>query len=448
MNTKEKARIVTLVVQCFCISACVLLIASSYRAIAQQGKAKPAVLPSPGWNSIVQQIVKNIPGFTPGPGFQVLPVATEATWNQKFGQYYLWQVLGNTIPQWGKVYYPSQLTVTEGYFTFLTNLDIPAPNQNEAKKAMTVRQKYISAHLAIAQLLSEKSAFANGVLTTSSAAKLDRLEHQAQNYAQVYSSYLVRSLGGFAEAGTLLTNYENPAYQEAALSPDGLTLPYRTFNITPDLSEWVEQSSKKPAVEFAKDEVDKVSPLIAFDTLTAKKSSSSVVSGAKPMITIETAQQAAGSKVPDPRVGLNEKNFSQVSLSARRVTIFHLQPSLWFNGTAVKAFGAGPWLEGPVKQGQVKLWGKDGIFALMPTAVVVLYDPSVELTAKPELASSVKASVSTAVSVSFGPLQFGGSYQEKSGLTFDEKKNSVRLSAPSGRAYIIAVINCVLPGCD
>ena len=123
----------------------------------------------------------------------------------------------------------------------------------------------------------------------------------------------------------------------------------------------------------------------------------------------------------------------QAIIRAKRFVVFSIKPGRWFNSDALKTFHDGPWIDGPVRSGKIKLWGEEGILSRIPTRLVVAYSPSVELTIRETKVSQLKSLISATAEVSIGPFTF-----RASNSSFEESTRKVTLSEP-GRAYILAV---------
>jgi hypothetical protein len=399
---------------------------------------------SKSWNDIVHEIVRQVPGFVPGPGFQVVPLPMRAQWDDpKLGSYYLWETMANRVPSWGEVYLPTVKRITDSYGLFLTSLALPPPGRFGAAGIARTRQQYLDDSRKLARFLEDRSNWDGALLKRGKASKAQKLRERVRKDASRYSALLGEAHAGFGGAGDLLIEFENPAYQREALSPDGLTLSYRTFNVSPDLSRWMTESSQRPSTRLA--------------NIVVPRPMSPRVPGQVKPIDATTTDPITGATVPDPRAELHfwvlggatmalDQDVSSLEVKGKRVALFSVTPGRWFNGAALEFFRNGPWLDGPVKDGRVTFWGEQGLLNLMPTGLVVMYEPTVVLKPRNQgpaaLAASLQSLLKTSKQLRFGSFTF---LDNLTRVAAEPAEQQVTVTDLSGRAYVIAVVNAVLP---
>jgi hypothetical protein len=390
-------------------------------------------------------------------GMQVLGLPMAADWNdQTLGQWRKWRVYGDTIPEWGSSYIPTSLQVTRGYEVFVENIAIPQPTAADQKQADKAQQTFNDENGKLQNLWTaagthwkifdakQQALPPNRRLTYDQwFAKFDGVQIGQQQIkvngaAQKYQYWVNLAYKGYPWAANLVTDFSNPAFQLAAQSDDGLVLSYRTFNFTPDLKTWIDDSKQLPAT------CTKLT--IAYDHTTHHDHSEDERWSGGASYSFGFFSFGASASGGRQTVDVNDQHFG-MSFCARNLNVFTVQPSGWFNGTAVKAFANGPWIpDGPVAKGIVKLWGPDGVFNLMPTQIVVAYKPKVVVTLSKHDYDSVHTSFNAGGGFSIGPFGFGGSYhKDTNDVKWDDSSNTITAEDNSESPQIVAVVSNRLP---
>jgi hypothetical protein len=218
--------------------AALCLVGSSAGVVVGQQTTTP---PAPdAWTPVIEEVISRLPVNIPGAVIQVLTLPMPANWNDpRFGNHYLWEVLANQIPEWGpssepsRTYWASRRRVTDEYRLFVTSLALPLPDKGAQKQALKARDKYLKTLQKIDSVTKDRRSWQNGKLSTRAQRQIDDLRNDASTHAARYAAFLNQAHQGFGAAGDLLIDLDNPAYQRPAMSPDGLTLTYRTFSVTP-----------------------------------------------------------------------------------------------------------------------------------------------------------------------------------------------------------------------
>jgi hypothetical protein len=441
---------------------------STFRAQADEmfdalGLAPEAVadIASP-WQMFAQAIKEQLQGAANWKGIQLLGVPKDADWNDpKYGNYRAWRVLADSLPSYGSEYKPTQISIADSYYAFITNIDIPLPNENDRKEAEKARVDYMDAvtqlSTAYQKLGSNWDSFDQ---TQQSLPPQRRLtfdqwfaqiggipiataQDKADLAAQKYSSWLTKAFGGFASIANLIPNFTNPAFQLSAESPDGLRLSYHTYNISPDLGYWIEDSKKlvaqgaPPVMTF---QLDKNSSELHAEDVH--------VSGG---VSYSFGFFSFGANASYGRSSIDTRSDAfHMKVSVRNMEVFTITPSQWFDGTAVKIFQNGPWIKGGIFDRRLaELWGPNGILGLMPSQVLVVYRPKIEVSMSHQEFSQVQTSFQSSGGLSIGPFGFGASYSRSTNdVHFDASSNTITLEDSSDTPQIMAVISSVLPNFD
>jgi len=401
-----------------------------------------------------RQLYNDNPNWT---GMQVLGLPIAADWNDPtLGNWRKWRVLGDTIPQWGSSYIPTGLQVTKGYEAFIENLAIPQPNSADQKAADKAQGKFNAENQKLQGLWTnvgphwktfndrQKTLPPNRQLTFDQwfqkfdGVQIGQQQIAVNGAAQEYQHWVNLAYQGYAWVANLVTDFANPAFQLSAQSDDGLSLSYRTFNFSPDLQTWLNDSKNLPAA-CTKLAID-------YDHTTQHDHSEDERWSGGASYNFGFFSFGASASGGRQTVDASSRDFG-ISFCARNLNVFTVQPSGWFNGTAVKAFENGPWIpNGPVAQGIFKLWGPDGIFNLMPTQVVVAYKPQVVVTLSSSDYASVHTSFNAGGGFSIGPFGFGAAYhKETSDVTWDDVHHKITAVDNSESPQIVAIVSNRLP---
>lgn len=402
----------------------------------------------------LRTLYNNDPNWT---GMQVLGLPIPADWDDSvLGNWRKWRVLGDTIPVWTSGYVPTAFQVSKGYEILIDNVAIPQPNPSDQAKAEGARQSYTNEVNKLESMreqvgphwkyfdAKQQSLPPNRRLSFDQwfrqfdGPKVGQQEIKVNGAAQLFQSYINTAYKGYGWAASLVTDYSNSAFQLPAQSDDGLTLTYRTFNFSPDLGKWIADSKALP--------VGCSKLTIAYDHTTHHDHSESESWSGGASFGYGIFSFGASASGGRQSVNINDQNFA-MSFCARNLAVFTVQPSGWFNGTAVAAFKNGPWVPGgPIANGTIKLYGPDGLFNLMPAQIVVAYKPQVTVSLSAHDYASVKTQFNAGGGFSIGPFGFGGSYhKETSDVKWDDKNNKITAQDNSETPQIVAVVSLRLP---
>jgi hypothetical protein len=390
-------------------------------------------------------------------GMQVLGLPLAADWDDDtLGKWRKWRLYGDTIPAWGASYIPTSMQVSKGYEILIDNIAIPQPDPAQQAKADTARLEY-NKQLGILENLQEQAgnhwkvfdAKQKGLppprrltfdqwYATYDGRIIGQQQIKTNGAAQAFQSYINAAYKGYGWAANLVTDFNNVAFQQAAQSDDGTSLFYRTYNFSPDLKQWIADSTALPA--------GCTKLTIAYDHTTHHDHSEDESWSGGATLGFGFFSFGASASGGRQTVNVNDNGFA-MSFCAKNLALFTIQPSGWFNGTAVAAFANGPWVPGgPVANGTIKLWGPDGVLNLMPTQILVAFQPKVVAQLSSHDYAMVHTSFNAGGGFSIGPFGFGGSYhKDTKDVTWDDAHNTVTAEDKSNVPQIIAVISNRLP---
>jgi hypothetical protein len=410
------------------------------------------------WEMFASQLTNQIDPSGRWKGIQLVASPIAADWNDpKTGIWIANRVLGDTLPVWGNNYQNSSQQITKAYELFIRNLHIPQPNSNDQRKADKARDKYFKALDEVEKEISvqadrwiqfdraQQSVPPQNRLSYTdwyqrfAGPKIAAKQQNATLAAQEFSHWIVAAGGGYASFANLIQNYDNTAFQVMAEDPNGLRLPYRAFNIRPNLNDFINTSktipaSAAPALSFS------------FNKSSTRIDSSSTTMGAGFSIWAGWWSFGGGAGSTRETFDTSTDDF-QMRFSAVNYQVFTITPGPWFDGTAVKALQDGPWFpDGPIATGRTLLWGSRGVFGLVPAQIVVAYKPKIFVKMSHSDYSRIKTAVNGSAGFSIGPFGFGASYRrETTRIEFNDSSNTITVEDTTDIPHIMAIVSNVLP---
>lgn len=411
------------------------------------------------WEMFSLQLTQQLQGLGQFKGLQLVSAPMSANWNDpRYGNFRAWRLLADTMPAWGPTYSPTGMQFTSGYYAFITNLDIPLPDPQDRAQAERARKTYMDAVDELNQttmnlgdhwkmfndrqssLPQSRQLSFDEWYKRFDGQKIGSLNNKVNLAAQSYTSWLIKAYRGYAFVSDILTNYNHPAFQLSAESPDGLVNFYRTYNISPDLGAWIETSKRLVA--------DGAPPKLSFSLTKdsgSRHTETTVWGGSASWFGgfFGFGASAGGSRTT---VDVTNQHF-RMDFSARNLDLFTVTPGQWFNGTAVKALKNGPFYpDGPVARGTLKLFNADGTFNLEPSQLCVAYRPRVTCSVTQDEFHQIKANFYASGGFSIGPFGFGASYNTSmDDVHFDDSSNTITAENASDVPQILAVVSKVLP---
>jgi hypothetical protein len=134
---------------------------------------------------------------------------------------------------------------------------------------------------------------------------------------------------------------------------------------------------------------------------------------------------------------------------AKAIEQFVVTPSDWYSGQLIKLFKNGPFVEGSVADIAYKahnLWGQTGILALRASALVLVYEPSIEIKISQQDYQRDASQWSASGGLNIGCFSFGASAGgSREDVKYDAASSTIRATDTTGVPKILAVINDVLP---
>jgi hypothetical protein len=417
----------------------------------------PADNPTAAWLRYENTLRDKISGGNQWKGLQLVEVPISADWDDtQYGKYYEWVKWGDTIPAWSSAYKSTNLGISKGYYTFLTNLAIAAPKEElrgevdqaykdyiEEIHQLESKRKVISAawkefNNAQDGLPDDRKMSFDGWYADTCGREVGMYEQQVDTLGTRYQSFYVNALGGMADAALALVAYSNDAYKLQATAPDGSRFPYLTYNISPALSKFKDDTTSGggSSLEVKFDHTTSIDEQHSWGTQDSASYSAAFWS-AKADASYEKAT-----------VDTSSDKFS-CTFKFPNWKLFTITPGRWFNGTVLAQYGQkGPWIpDGPVAKGEIQLFGEKGVLNLMTTQLVVAYQPEITITMSSDSYNSVKDSWKASASVKVGGFNFDGSaHGQNDKVTTDDRSSSITLKTTSQTPLVIAVVNSILPG--
>jgi hypothetical protein len=410
------------------------------------------------WEMYLKQLRDKISGDAPNfKGVQLLTTPQNASWNDsKTGNYIAWNVLGNSIPQWSPIYIPTPKEVTQGYKTFLLNLLIPQVDQAEQEKAKKASKKWDDALTELEDTLDERifkwEGFNNRQQSLPPDKRLSFDSWNARTWGrrigvkedfvrlayQEYRYYLGRATKGYEVVIDAIDNFSNEAFEVEAESPSGLKQRLKTFEITPSLTDFINESGAIPAGS---------PPAWSFKlTENSVRYSLEETRWSGGVGYLGGFFAYAGGSGGSTRLSTSNSTFL-LEFSAKNIRTFTIQPGQWWTGAVVQGFKNGPFLpDGPIGNGTVDLWGVNGVLNLLPRQIVVVYQPKFVIRSTQSEYDEVKSRVSGSGGFSIGGFGFGASYGRSStDISFDDSSMTITAADTTNSPQILAFITLGLP---
>jgi hypothetical protein len=129
-------------------------------------------------------------------------------------------------------------------------------------------------------------------------------------------------------------------------------------------------------------------------------------------------------------------------LSFKAVDTVPITPGTWYNGGFVTSVRNGPFTRGfsAYKSDSTWMWGEGGVMPLIKTAMVVGYQPSIEVKASQSTISSFVEDWKVATALRIGPFTFGGGAgQTTENWTKNSSSNSITAISTSEIPVIIGI---------
>lgn len=405
-------------------------------------------------------------GIANDDGFQVCPSPVVADWNDpNFGDYFAWHVWSDLMPEWSPIYQRTSAGASVAYGMLLGSLEIPdvppelkRPLEKAAEEYDRAARKYEAALRDVGERWPKFDQWQRQHLPPNRWKSYDewfaeigapQLAPQRSAYdraAQEYAALINRVHGGWEIVAQAVQNYRNPAYRLAASSPDGLRLAYPTYNINPSLNDFVSES-KRLVVEGRRN----------FSTIQLHKSSyrrrvTETRFGGGGFLFGGFFGLFGGGSYYRQTIDVSHDDFF-FELTARNARSFSVNPGAWFNGQVIRAMQNGPWRKDSVVDKWLKggkpLWGNGGLFPLMTSSLLVVYQPKITIRLSHAEYHSMKERIRGGGVLWIGPFGFGGGYSRSiDDVKFDELTRTIIAEDSSETPKVMAVVASRLPNMD
>lgn len=336
----------------------------------------------------------------------------------------------NDIPESTPNYQKTQLTVPDGYQVFLDSLEPIVPQLatgNDRRKLQDLYRK-----LTIA---SKTNAGHDDQLQAQEIRKeIEAVDSILQKYRSAAAKKGLTSVGG----ADYYDAFWNDGYQEGR--PGSASRVRRCE--APGLEDWLISGQGRPTIIAGTTELKTkdVNPASEVEDSGSARRWTYVDVGNAHLFdsSLKTTGQPSDSKEP-----------LQATLQARRLQIFWLKRSAWFNSEAIKLYGKnGPWASGrPVRNPNQQLWGPQGVLRALPVALLVVDSPAAAL----RLRSDDYNKIIEWSNDRHGdaPLQVGmvSFHRGDSAFTlkFDGAEREIRILPNQQSAYVVAVLTLKMP---
>ena len=409
------------------------------------------------WEMFLLELEKKIAGTDRHiPGLQILSVPKIADWNHsRWGSYRKW-LLANQLPRWGNTYQATQRSVADGYYTFITNLDIPLTDPvaqqraNDARKLLADSQieyddktidmvnAWVEFDRAQQALPSQRRKKFDDWYSIRYAEQFGLLEQRLDLLRQDYSHWFNVAHGGNAVLADVLSRWSNNDFIREIEIEDQSSAKrkLRTYTISPDLTEWIEQSKRGEGSVWS----------FSLSKTSYRRHTEETRMGASGFYWGGFWAVRVGGSYEKYSVDTQYDHFS-IGFRAKNIGVFTIQPDQWMKPTVIQAYKNGPWVPGgPVARGTTTLFGSDGVLNLLPTTVVVAFQPEVRATLKSEDYHYAKTTYRGGGSLCIGPFGFGANYTRTvEDVAFDDETQTVTAKNTTDMPQIIAVVNSVMP---
>ncbi len=384
-------------------------------------------------------------------GLQIVAAPFDALWdNPDYGEWLGFET-ANNIPLWEAVYQPSVGNwITDAYFAFLTNIDASAQNNDAANLVKALGQQLAAAldgiNKAYQQLSDAWKIFntAQQFLPPELRQSFDdwfgqnwgqtinNLENGFNNLVTQWVAAANQAGGEYTTLGQAMQDYNNPAFQVEAKDTNGIKLSYRTWNLVPRLTDFIQEAQAGQGTSLNLQ-------------INARTATSDVTKwGTEGSVSLNQGFVGVGSGDSLTRVTVDTttQNFV-MSFSSKAFTGIKITAGQWFHQNVVLQFQNGPFIaSGPFGPGKAVFFGPIGTFNLMASTLYVAYQPSVTATLDSTAYSQVQQGWNTGARIAVGPFSFGST----DNVTFTDTNQTVTMTNNSSHPQLIAVNCTIMPG--
>ncbi len=389
-------------------------------------------------------------------GLQMVSLPIDALWNNLDWGLWLSFETADNIPLWGPVYQASVGNhITDAYLAFLTNIDASALDNDAANETKNLGPQLSAAHdelqKARKQISVEWSDFNNRQknlppqsqqnfdtwFTQFWGQKMNVLQNNYQSLADQWVAAANKAGGDYQVLAQAMQDYNNPDFQFQVKDLGGATQPYRMWNLTPFLGDFVSEAQAGRGSAFS----------LKINNQSDTSSVTSWGGSTDSNLDLGLIGIGAGENFQRTSVDTSSQNFA-IAFSAKSFTGIQIMAGQWFHQNVVIQFQNGPFIaSGPFGPGKAVFFGPTGTFNLAKTTVYVAYQPSIVAAVDPAAYSQVKQAWNAGQHVAIGPFSFGGGRSSASDQAiFDDTNQTMTFASSSPHPQIIAVNCTILPG--
>ncbi|WP_146010665.1 hypothetical protein [Halomonas heilongjiangensis] len=415
------------------------------------------------WDMYATAMSKQIRGEEDWSGLQLLTIPKAAQWNDpQYGVHYALEDIGNTIPKWSPYWESSSRKFHENYGFILNSIKLELPNAEEQRNAEDAAQAWVSAlkdyedaFLESAYDWIEFNNIQEGLpehrritydtwYARYGAPRLTKYKDRVTFAAATYQVYFNKARGADARLAQLITEFRNDAYYITTETPSGLRIPHPSYDITPDLQDFIDSSqemirnnpNKPPAMTLSFNHSS------GYRNTTTTRMGGSASWGGFIRINVGGAWESK-------QIDSFSKNFS-CKVSFQNVEQFSVKPGPWYSALALQIFAGGPWLDNSyldrwLKKGN-SLFGERGLLNLRQKTVIVAYQPSISISLSSREYHYFKKVVKGGGGISIGPFRFGGRGSTTTeNINWNDATSMFTAVDTSGSPKIVAMLDEIMP---
>ncbi len=398
------------------------------------------------------------PNDTFSRSVQVVTVPMAATWDDpKYGPYRLCKILGDSMPKWLPTYEPAGgNSFGDGYGTFIQSVSIPAPTVGQQQEIDLARTHWQAALLRVRRYEDGVGQRWVDYSNRQFGIPLNRRLSYDQYYAKYerpvissmrraltgYEQILTQKINDYTMGYGLVANMIGRFSSETAMfqtpgEGTGDDAPQNVYRylVDHDLGKFKARAATQDPASVRWD----------FSSSSFRLSSSQSYWGGSASYGFFVRGGAGGS---NSHVDWQSKHF-RLTFKAKSIEKFIITPGDWYTGQLIKLFKDGPFVSGSVADVAFKsgnLWAPHGILDLRASSLIVVYEPTIEITVSKQDYEKNASEWHAGGGISIGCFSFGASAGGSSeDIKFDPTTNTIHAADTTGVPKLMAVENDALP---
>lgn len=391
------------------------------------------------------------------PSVQIVTVPMAASWDDpKYGPYRLCKILGDSMPKWQPTYVPAARSLGDNFGAFIASLSIPAPTMAQQKEIDDARivwqvqlDKVRSREAKVGANWLEYDKRQTGIPPSRRKTYdqyyeqyelpvISQMRRSLLGYQQIFTKKINDYTRGYGQVADMIARYSSAsAMFQTPGEGTGDDLPQSVYRYAVDqsLADFKHRAARQPsdAVNWE------------FTSASYRLDSSSSYWGGSGSYGFFCRGSAGGSS---SHIDWHSSDFKLV-MKAKAIEKFTLMPDGWFSGDLIKLFKDGPFVKGSVADVAYKagnLWHRNGMLSLRTASLVLIYEPSIELTISKQDYERNTSEWHASGGFSVGCFSFGanagGSHED---VKYDAASSTIRATDTTGMPKILAVSTDVFP---